>query len=64
MKVRNVSSRPREIGVTGQLVEPGDTVDVSDELGRSLCEQPRNWKRAPEPKSDEPKAPKAASEEQ
>jgi hypothetical protein len=43
MKVRNVSGFDRLIAATGQTVEADGTVEVSDELGRSLCEQPANW---------------------
>lgn len=43
MKVRNVRDVALEIAATGQVVGPGEPVDVNDELGRSLCEQPGNW---------------------
>ena len=43
MKIRNVSGFDRMIAATGQTVEADGTVEVSDELGRSLCEQPANW---------------------
>ena len=32
-----------EIAATGQTVVRGGTVDVADELGLSLCDQPGNW---------------------
>lgn len=52
MKIVNVTTRTREIGVTGQRVEPGEAVEVDDALGKSLLEQPANWgKSKPEPKS-------------
>lgn len=43
MQITNVHDDAREIGVTGQVVQPGETVTVDDELGASLCEQPANW---------------------
>ncbi len=43
MKIRNVTGRPRGIGVTGQIVEPGEEIEVADDLGRSLLEQPARW---------------------
>lgn len=43
MKVTNVRGYALEIAATGQVVEPGEDAEVSDELGRSLCEQPANW---------------------
>ena len=35
-----------EIGATGQVVAPGETVDVPDDLGAALLEQPDNWQPA------------------
>lgn len=46
MKIQNVRGYALEIGVTGQLVNPGETVEVDDLLGKSLCEQEANWKLA------------------
>lgn len=46
MKITNVYARAREIAATGKVVEPGETVDVDEELGKSLCEQPDNWVKA------------------
>jgi|AntRauTorcE11898_2_1112593.scaffolds.fasta_scaffold06156_3 hypothetical protein len=43
MKVKNVSGLSRTIASTGQTVEHDGEVEVSDGLGRSLCEQPVNW---------------------
>lgn len=43
MKVKNVSGFDRMIAATGKTVEDGATVEVPDELGESLCEQPANW---------------------
>lgn len=56
MQIRNVSGLVREIAnhPTRALVEPGDTVEVDDELGASLCEQAANWQAVdvkPTPKS-------------
>lgn len=45
MKIKNVRGYALEIGVTGQLVNPDETVEVDDLLGKSLCEQEANWKR-------------------
>lgn len=47
MKVRNVSGVAR--GVTPPyspafVVDVDEQVEVDDELGKSLAEQPRNWK--------------------
>lgn len=46
MKITNQTERPREIAATGQIVDAGETVEVDDDLGRSLCEQPANWAEA------------------
>lgn len=43
MRVKNVRGKTLEIVATGQLVAPGKTVDVPDDLGNSLLEQPANW---------------------
>lgn len=43
MKVRNAREWAVEIE-TGELVDPGDTVEVDEALGARLCEQPDNWK--------------------
>lgn len=43
MKIRNARNTARTIAATGQTVEGGDTVDVDDELGRALLDQPDNW---------------------
>lgn len=51
MKITNQDRRAREIAATGQIVEPGETVEVDDDLGRSLCEQPANWAEAKPTKS-------------
>lgn len=46
--VRNVDPRKvaLEIDATGQVVESGDTAEVSDELAASLCEQSGVWAAA------------------
>lgn len=43
MKIRNANTVALELEATGQIVEPGEEIEVDDELGASLCEQPRNW---------------------
>ena len=43
MQIRNANSLTLEIAATGERVEPGATVEVDDELGLSLLEQPANW---------------------
>lgn len=50
-----------EIAATGQIVLPGESVEVSDELGAALCEQASNW-TADIPKSKTKTA--ASAEEQ
>lgn len=32
-----------EIAATGQVVKPGESVEVDAALGAALCEQPSNW---------------------
>ena len=44
MKVKNVSGTARELTATGTVVEDGAVIEVSKELGESLCDQPGNWK--------------------
>lgn len=46
MQITNVRPYSLEIAVTGQLVEPGESAEVPDELGASLLEQPANWAAA------------------
>lgn len=43
MKIQNVSGAALEIAATGQLVHPGEAVEVDPLLGKSLCEQEANW---------------------
>lgn len=47
MKVRLLDGVARVIAATGQVVEPGDEVEVDDELGKSLIEQVDVWGKAP-----------------
>jgi len=49
--IRNASSSALRIHDTNQLVNPGGTVEVPDELAASLCEQPANWSRVTKTKS-------------
>lgn len=44
MKIRNVRPWPVEIAATGEVVEPDGEVEVDADLGRSLCDQPANWR--------------------
>lgn len=46
MKITLIADLAREIAVTNQFVEPGETVEVDDELGKSLCEQAEVWQPA------------------
>lgn len=43
MQIRNANSLTLEIAATGDFVDPGQTVEVDDALGKSLLEQPANW---------------------
>lgn len=40
----------RRIAVTGQLVLPGDIVDVPSDVAKALLEQPDVWRKAPQAK--------------
>lgn len=59
MKVYNVRPYSLEIAATGQVVEPGDAVEVDDKLGKALVAQPDNWSKskpkgsAKEPQEDD-----------
>lgn len=46
MQVRNKRPYAVEIVDTGQRVEAGETVEVDDELGERLAEQPDVWEVA------------------
>lgn len=50
MEIRNVRGYALEIAATFQVVEHGETVEVPDDLGASLCEQPANWEPVKAPK--------------
>lgn len=43
MKVKNISGTARAIAATAQHVEAGETVEVDDALGESLCRQVDRW---------------------
>jgi hypothetical protein len=51
MHVKNVRPYALEIGPTGQVVEPGEIVEVEHDIGASLLEQPLNWQT---PEGDPP----------
>lgn len=46
MLIRNKHPETREIVDTGDHVEPGETVEVPDELGESLVQQVDVWESA------------------
>jgi len=46
MRVKNVSGADKVIAASGQYVPVAGSVDVNDELGVSLCDQPDVWQRA------------------
>lgn len=46
-------NQARTIAATGQRVEPGETVEVDQALGESLCEQPDVWAKGKAPKKSE-----------
>lgn len=55
MKVRYTGPHAEvEIGPTGQYVKRGETAEVSDEVGESLCEQD-TWEKAADKKAPEQK---------
>jgi hypothetical protein len=56
MKVKYIGPFVEGVYVPAAGIEakPGETIDVSDELGASLCEQTTNWQAAPA-KSTTPK---------
>lgn len=58
MHIRNQRPYALEIAATGERVEPGDTAEVDDDLGKSLLEQPDNWAPA---KSEKKKTDAATS---
>lgn len=46
MQIRNVRGHTLEIAATGQVAEPEASVDVPDDIGALLLEQPDNWQPA------------------
>ena len=56
MKVKYIGPFVEGVYVPAANLEakPGETIDVSDELGASLCEQTTNWQAVPA-KSTTPK---------
>lgn len=56
MDITNAREYALEIAATGDVVEPGASVTVDDELGAALLEQPDNWQPAktkPKTKTEE-----------
>lgn len=53
MKIRNLWATAREIAETGDVVEPGKTVDVDKALAERLLEQPDVWGKPSTKKSTE-----------
>lgn len=51
MKVTNISGRARDVPAIGQIVEAGESVEVADDIGQSLCEQVDVWSKTPATKS-------------
>ena len=43
MRLKQVNTTALRIAATNQLVNPGEYVEVDGPLGKSLCEQPKNW---------------------
>lgn len=50
MHIRNKRSYALEHPVTFEPVEPGKSIKVDDDLGKSLVLQPANWERVDSPK--------------
>jgi len=52
MKIRNLQHRQVEIAPATDhpvvLVEPGEAIEVADDLGAALLEQPDNWQKVDE----------------
>lgn len=46
MKITNVSGDARILPILGKTIADGETFEVSDDLGKSLLEQPANWAAA------------------
>lgn len=45
-QIVNQRSKALTIAATGQTVEPGESVEVDDDLAAGLLEQPDNWSAA------------------
>lgn len=45
MKIRNVGAGGPRVLEDGQVVPSGATVEVDDDLGRTLCEQTDRWQQ-------------------
>lgn len=64
MQVTLKADQPAQIiAATGQTVAAGETVDVADDLGRSLCEQTDKWAPARKPKSEGTDTPEGVTKE-
>lgn len=50
MKITNVSGDDLHLPAIGKVIPAGDTVDVADDLGKSLLDQPANWQAATQTK--------------
>lgn len=61
MRVTLICDHARELAATGQLVEPGETIEVDDDLGASLCEQVDVWADAT-PKTKTKTKPKTSAD--
>lgn len=55
MHIRNVNKLPLQIAATSDVVEPGESVEVDEDLGKSLLEQPTNWAKGGGPKTTKSK---------
>jgi hypothetical protein len=54
VKIKYIGGFPEvEIADTGQIVEQGKTVEVDDDLGKSLIEQSDNWEKVTDRKKKE-----------
>lgn len=56
MRIRNVQGIARAIAATGEVVPPGETAEVGDELGASLLEQTDVWASVKTKTSENPPA--------
>lgn len=55
MKITNQRPYPVEIAATGDVVAPGETVEVDDDLGKRLCEQADAWSKPTSRKAEKNK---------